>query len=434
MTKKILLILYILLITIVESNAQQYWINKGRIANQNLYNCSFTDTLNGWASGDSGMIVHTSDGGLHWIQQNSKIRNFIQSINFISNRCGWALAWDYGTIFYGTYVLRTTDGGINWDTTSFPVKDVFLRNILFVDSLTGYVGGGPNTLAKSTDGGVTWIDCAVDTSTVASRFPIWKIRFSENKNFGIAGGGVMDIAGVIWKTTNQGAYWNSKIVSSEPINDVKIFDSLNILGLAGDFEFGSSLIKTSNGGENWIYKNLGVFGIPKSLSFRDINEGWAPMGYSMNFLTTFNGGQDWVVIDTPDSLKIFDIVFLNNKCGYGVGVDGSFIKYNCAVINIGNISSVPFRANLKQNYPNPFNPVTKIEYSIKTISDVEISVYNMLGQKLNTLFKGVKPEGLYAINFDGNNIPSGIYFYCLKTKDLKTGITDIKTKKMILIK
>lgn len=84
--------------------------------------------------------------------------------------------------------------------------------------------------------------------------------------------------------------------------------------------------------------------------------------------------------------------------------------------------------NLFQNYPNPFNSNTIISYNIPEHSLVTLNIYNLLGEKIRTLIQQEQVPGKYQINFDGNNLPSGIYFYELIT--YKTKIT----KKMILLR
>ncbi|MGD9487778.1 MAG: T9SS type A sorting domain-containing protein [Calditrichaceae bacterium] len=69
---------------------------------------------------------------------------------------------------------------------------------------------------------------------------------------------------------------------------------------------------------------------------------------------------------------------------------------------------------LRQNYPNPFNPETTIEFELKSASGVELSVYNILGQKIATLLDKNMNAGLHKLQFDGKNLPSGLYFYRLK--------------------
>jgi photosystem II stability/assembly factor-like uncharacterized protein len=433
MKRTFFIILIILYGYSVKLYSQQYWLKYSKAVNQNLWKCSFVDTINGWAIGDSGTIVYTSNGGLNWIAQNSKIREFMVSVSFYNLRLGWALAWGLDQNFYGTYIIKTTDGGSNWDTTRYPVSDTYIRTIYFMDSLTGYIGGGPGILFKSSNGGNNWYDCSVDTTSIVSRFPINRFRFYSN-GYGVACGGIMDIAGVIWKTTNSGLFWNVYTVASEPVNDVKFFDSSNILAVAGDYEFGASVIKSSDAGQNWSYRNMGIFGIPSVLSFRTSTEGWAPMGYLNKFLLTTDFGLSWNEIETPDSTKIFDLIFLNSNFGIGVGLDGSVIRFNPASINIRNNTSTPYLSNLYQNYPNPFNPYTTIQYSISEISDIELKVYDLLGKEISTLFKGLKKTGCYTINYSGNNLPSGVYYYRLAVRNIKTGITNIQTRKMILLK
>lgn len=428
-----ILITFLLFLTINTHSQQQQWISLGSATPQNLWECSFVDTLNGWAVGDSGTIIHTSNGGVNWIAQDSKLKEYIFNVFFINKRLGWALAWGLNVNYFGTYILKTTNGGNTWDTTRYPVPDTWLRAIYFTDSATGYIGGGSAVLIKTTNAGVNWFSCEVDTTSISSRFPIGRFRFYNN-NLGIACGGVMDIAGVFWKTTNAGLYWTSVIIAPEPITDVKIFDTSRYLAVGGDYEFGASVSKTFNGGINWSYKSLEVFGIPNTISFRNDSNAWCPMGYLRNLLVTYNAGDTWEVTNTPDSISIFDLEFLNSKVGFGVGLNGAIMKFNYSSVNINSNTTNPNKFKLYQNYPNPFNPITNIDYSVSEISEVELKIFNLLGKEISTLYKGYKTEGKYSIKFTGNNLPSGIYFYRLSVRNLKTGITNFESKKMILLK
>ncbi|MGC8595877.1 MAG: T9SS type A sorting domain-containing protein [Candidatus Kryptoniota bacterium] len=84
--------------------------------------------------------------------------------------------------------------------------------------------------------------------------------------------------------------------------------------------------------------------------------------------------------------------------------------------------------SLFQNYPNPFNLTTVIGYSIPRRSLVILTVYNVLGKKVATLYSGYQNPGNYQITFNGNRYASGVYFYCLEAGSLSF------TKKMMLIK
>ncbi|MBL1121836.1 MAG: T9SS C-terminal target domain-containing protein [Ignavibacteriae bacterium] len=91
--------------------------------------------------------------------------------------------------------------------------------------------------------------------------------------------------------------------------------------------------------------------------------------------------------------------------------------------------------NLFQNYPNPFNPNTVISYQLPVISNVTLKVYDLLGREIVTLVNEEKPAGTYEVEFNSHSglsgirdLPSGIYFYQLKTGNY------IETKKMLMIK
>jgi hypothetical protein len=64
----------------------------------------------------------------------------------------------------------------------------------------------------------------------------------------------------------------------------------------------------------------------------------------------------------------------------------------------------------QQNYPNPFNPATNVEFNLPaTTSDVQLRVYNLLGQEVATLVNGTVVAGHHAVSFDGSHLASGIF-------------------------
>ncbi|RNC84806.1 MAG: T9SS C-terminal target domain-containing protein [Balneola sp.] len=69
---------------------------------------------------------------------------------------------------------------------------------------------------------------------------------------------------------------------------------------------------------------------------------------------------------------------------------------------------------LSQNYPNPFNPSTNINFTLPVASDVQLTVYNLLGQKVATLVDDSRTAGNHTVRFDARSLASGVYFYQLK--------------------
>ena len=82
------------------------------------------------------------------------------------------------------------------------------------------------------------------------------------------------------------------------------------------------------------------------------------------------------------------------------------------------IPNSSFLTHNLSNFPNPFNPTTTISFSIRNDSEIELSVFNIKGQKINTIVQEMLPQGKHTINLDGvddygNSVSSGIYLYKL---------------------
>jgi photosystem II stability/assembly factor-like uncharacterized protein len=432
MKKYFLLTLFILICGI--SYAQEYWLSDNRPTLLNIHKASFIDSTTGWICGDSGLIMRTTNGGLNWVQQNSKIKTSITFIYFFNKRLGWAFSWKIYAPPYGTWILKTTNGGVNWDSASYPVDDVFLKTMIFQDSLYGLMGGNGQNLLRTTNGGTNWLLCDIDSSMV-SGFPVLEFTFLNN-DFGYAAGGVMDIAGVVWRTTNRGIRWKPDIVSPEPIIKAFIFDSLNILGFGGDFEYGPSTITSTNSGANWKYVTLEFFGAPTDIEFRTKNEAWASLGFSQTFVYTLDTGETWTQINSPDSNEINDIVFTDEKHGWAFCNQGKVLKFNYASVNISEPGEIISNFELYQNYPNPFNPSTTISYYLPSPARVILKVYDITGKEIAFLSEGINSAGSHSVNFRGENLPSGIYFYELSVQEVYSNQNHFfrKTRKMVLIK
>lgn len=104
-----------------------------------------------------------------------------------------------------------------------------------------------------------------------------------------------------------------------------------------------------------------------------------------------------------------------------------------AVDQPGDRETLPGGFNLSQNYPNPFNPSTAIDYSLPRVSEVELAVFNQLGQKVAVLVNGVQSAGRYHAVWNGCNaagepVSSGVYLYRLTAGEFT------QSRKMLLLK
>jgi len=131
-----------------------------------------------------------------------------------------------------------------------------------------------------------------------------------------------------------------------------------------------------------------------------------------------------VVIEADDTLDVFvdDEAIKVGTAGTEVGdvcrtwYDGISYSHpgrhpgNLSIVKIPDNEKLPLGFDLKQNYPNPFNSITNISYTLSEPAHVKLSVYNMLGQKIATLFDGEMSAGTHSDRWDAQNVPSGIYF------------------------
>ncbi len=123
---------------------------------------------------------------------------------------------------------------------------------------------------------------------------------------------------------------------------------------------------------------------------------------------------------------------LRNDMGAYGGPGSSVIANSVVGIKGQGIIFSPENFYLKQNYPNPFNPVTSIEYFIPQYSFVRINIYNILGQRIQSLINEQESAGIHKISWNGENFNSGIYFYEMTASSDGNNFTE--KKKMILLK
>ncbi len=83
---------------------------------------------------------------------------------------------------------------------------------------------------------------------------------------------------------------------------------------------------------------------------------------------------------------------------------------------------------LNQNYPNPFNSQTRISFSLPAPAITTVRIYNVIGQRLSTLFEGFLEDGPHDVVWDAGRFSTGTYFYTLETDDF------FQAKKMLLMR
>ena len=354
------------------------WVSQSSGTKQTLHDVCFVDSLFGWAVGDSGLILHTSDSGLNWYPQIWAKTIPLLSISFCDVSTGWAGG-------YLATVLRTTNGGTTWlqsvlDTAQNVrcLKVQALSDsdcVALTDRFYGDYWGG-SRLFRTSDAGASWTDVS---PYPASFGYISDMDFiSPYKAFACGFGGVPHARQII-RTDDGGFSWNTYDFDAPTIGSVYrlCFNDSTHGWAAAD-----SLYYSSDGGITWNSVADIPFGSAWSLTmFGDIGWGNAWFG---DIYRTSDGGKTWLA-QTHYPFSVERVFFISTSFGWAVGYGGLIIHTTNG--GLTNVPSDDFRGTftsyrLYQNYPNPFNPSTVISFVAAKSGYATITLYDALGREI----------------------------------------------------
>jgi photosystem II stability/assembly factor-like uncharacterized protein len=388
---------------------------------------------------------------------DSKMHNRVMAIGIEGylNRIGMDVQDDYRGLF-----LATTDGGQSWFTKGvLPANIYYLLGASFLNAKLGYVTGdadptsGMPRILKTTDGGDTWSTLATPGSLVVLR----NISFVDSLTGVAVGarGGVNHTTGVILRTSDAGATWSSmEFPTVDNFTDVCFLDTavgfsvgIDTIPNALDSAHGA-IYKTTDGGLSWSHlayqpdttlvegvrfaRGTGtgmIFGNRFSLNNTHIST-------PVVFARTTDFGATWTEVNvTVDSGKnVWGGKLVTPLVGYLCGGDWTNGALMLGTQN-GGITGVhpggdriTSTFELRQNYPNPFNPTTLISYDLPASAHVRLTVFDLLGREVRTLVDEVQREGSKSVEFNAQHLPSGVYFYRLQAGSF------MQTKKLLLMR
>jgi len=391
---------------------------------------TFIDKDKGFAYGEyfifhgpvGGDVYFTSDGGQSWESYFSLLDNQIVSCSFVNSSTGYILAGNFGQ----NYIYKTTDLGNNWTIifngdSEFEDYYFYGQSLSFRHQFRGWVIGSYDksnfdssgaAILGTMDGGENWqVEWEKDDGD--SRYSLYSIFSTDDIVCSVGK------KGLIVLYTDEGKWQSRTDITDLPLNDV-FFSDNNHGWIAGGYhqwdwdEYKFTFLKTNDGGESWI-ENTDLDYHINDMFFADSLHGWAVGLDTTNhgvIITTNDGGDTW--ISQVDTLyPPFNGIQFKDGYGWVVGELGIVLKTDDGInwIDENEKNKTITNFNLKQNYPNPFNPVTTIEYQIPQISNIELSIYNILGQKVATLVNTKQPAGNYEVEWDASGFASGVYFY-----------------------
>lgn len=411
----------ILIFFLIPFNINSQWIQQVSPVSSGLLDCDFIDQNTGWVCGDGGVILKTTNGGVNWVQQNSGVTKRLEGIEAVDANTLFCVGWwqtvlkstdggnswlairdgvvgdqtfrkafflnsNTGWLLRSNYILRTTNGGISFDSTH--TVFTYLWDINFKDLNTGVLCGDGALTMRSTDGGVSWNQ--VQLPLFQGGMPnLYRISIAGNTGWVIGEGGPLNGGRLVWKTTNFGVSWDS--IARVPYPGSELNYSVTFTNINTGYCGGTTgyIFKSTNGGFNWIQQNSPSNGYRSDFWFSTDSLGWCVGG----------GGQ----------------IYKTTNGGTYVGIEP-----------ISGIVPVDFK--LYQNYPNPFNLQTNIRFDIATKEKYLLTIYDVTGKTVKVLFDEVIDKGTYKIMFNADGLSSGIYYYRLVSGNF------YQTKKFILLK
>lgn len=365
-----------------------------------------------------GEILRTTNGGANWqrVLLDSNLR--VKSFYFFDNNTGFAVGGSYAS---SGKLLKTTDAGLNWNViiNYFTPGYTHFYNIYFANTLTGYLSSY-NGIFRTVNGGNNW-----DLLFFVADGPSDYLSYKKIHFFDVNTGILLSDSGKIYKTSNAGINWQVFYLTSHiTFRDITFIN--NLTGFAVGLE--GRMIKTTDQGNSWQEVSAGTSESLYSIRFPNSLIGY--ISKDKGIIKTTDGGNSWQEVLQQGNDTLFSEYFINPDVGYVAGTKGRVFKTTTGgVIGINQISGeVPTEFLLLQNYPNPFNPNTNIKFAIPKLANVRLAVYDMLGREVESLVNQQLTHGIYEVNWNAAKFSSGIYMYRLVTNDFNM------VKKMSLIK
>lgn len=384
--KKIIILCLFLQINIF---AQSTWILQNDPGIGGLYGISFINSQTGWISGNS-KVIKTTNGGNNWELTSSPLYSQL-NVFFINENVGWAGSY-YGPL------LKTTNGGISWNSLNLITYGSKMNDIFFINENTGwttlysyYYGG---YIFKTTDMGESWFE----------QLSLLNVNFSAVQFIDQNTGWICGLLGKIYKTTNAGTDWFLQYS-----NTTSVINDIFFINVNTGWAVGNAIRKTTDGGNSWLIQNSGITATYNRCRFKDSNNGWL-VGYNGIILRTTNGGIDWQLENSGTTQILRDIIFTGNDTGFVIGgySNGVLLKttddgYNPPAepnspTDLEAVADSSKRINLSWTDNSNNEEGFKIERS----SDGGIN--------WNLLYTGVQNTTSYP---DTGLIPYSVYFYRL---------------------
>jgi photosystem II stability/assembly factor-like uncharacterized protein len=402
---------------------------QARVSEHIIWGHSLKDKT-GYLADEGIGLFKSTDLGLTW-QLNFTSPASGPRIFFLNDSTGWR----YGNFTAG--IFKTTDGGVSW-TLQYPNFNA--GSLTFADQSSGYACS-QTQMIRTSDGGLTWMPLNLPFTGQLSF-----VSFVTPET------GVTAVSGILYITQDGGATWRNinPVTSSTGYTGIKFMNNNMIIVSTNE----GYVLKSSDWGYNWSSEYLGVpvlelaadgrqnlmvrvpgnvyvnrLAVPVPVELISFTASKDADGILLEWQTASeinNNGfeierktyETWETIGfikgNGTSTRINKYIFKDDHTRDGtyrlkqLDYSGAF-SYSEEVTVSGEISYTLF-----QNYPNPFNPSTIIKFSLPQVSYTNLSIFNLLGEKIMELKNEIMRPGQYEVEFNGSGLSTGVYFYRLQ--------------------
>ena len=375
---------------------------------------AFSDT-NLYAGTESAGISVTTDYGANWTPINTGLTNLSVRAFVISTNKTYIFS---GTLGGGVFRSLNNGTGAAWTAFNTGLTNLSVYS-LAANGASTFVGTG-NGVFRASINSTSWT--AVN-SGLPNNLQVNSLVLIGSNIFAGTDNGV-------YRSSDNGSNWTAvnNGLSNLTVCSLVVIENNIFAGTLG----GGVLVSVNNG-ESWFDVNGGL-----------TNQNIRPLAVIENniFAGTLGGGV-FLSVNTATSWNAVNSGLNQNAHIYSLVVRDGFVfagtngngVWRRPLSEMGIITSVQLIHNqipsafaLEQNYPNPFNPTTTIQFALPKKSRVTLKLFDITGREVVTLIDSESPAGEFKVLLGAGNLPSGVYFYRLETRDF------VSTRKLTLLK
>lgn len=268
----------------------------------------------GYAVGDAGTILKSTDAGMTWSARSSGTTSVLYDVYFFDDATGVSVG-------DGGLILRTTDGGASWQSVPSGVRDA-LRAVSF-SGANGIIGGGSLDILYSSDSGATW-RVAQKNSFASGFFGAHML----SPTVGFLTGQNAIFQGIFGSTIDGGAHWTFHTFyfnnSEGSADDVFFFDGATGITSGVVYDGTGAIARTTNVGATWN-STLFLHGL-QGIDFPKPEVGFAA-GFFGTIITSTDLGLNWAPQDSGTTFDLLDVHFASDGLtGLAVGANGTILR------------------------------------------------------------------------------------------------------------